>query len=113
MTEDVLTGRQRPLLPGSLGVRVALAINLLVLVAGVGFLAFDYRRESRQRLADKKATLNEQATTVLQAVSGLRRLSDSDRQGFLGGVYRGMDEDNSSGRHLVVEIDGRIVQSQA
>ncbi|MBY0229063.1 MAG: SpoIIE family protein phosphatase [Gemmataceae bacterium] len=100
-------------IPASVGLRVALAVNLLVVVAGVGFLVFDYHRESRQRLADKSLALREQAMTLHQAVSGLDRKAVAQQQRFIDAVCGRMSDDESPGHHIVVEIDGRALQSQA
>lgn len=52
----------------SIGVRLTLVVNAVMLAGVAGFLAFDYWRETGQRMAAKRATLNEAAATVHQAV---------------------------------------------
>lgn len=101
------------IVPSSVGGRVALAVNLLVAVAAIGFLAFDYHRESHQRLADKAASLREQAMTFHQAVAGYKGESADRQQRFIDAVCGRMDDADSPGHHLIVEIDGRVLQSQA
>ena len=101
------------LLPTSVGGRVALAVNLLVAVAAAGFLAFDHHRESHQRLTDKALSLREQAMTFHQAVAGYKGDSADRQQRFLDAVCGRMSDADSPGHHLVVEIDGRVLQSQA
>lgn len=101
------------LVPSSVGGRVALAVNLLVAAAAAGFLAFDYHRESHQRLADKALSLREQAMTFHQAVTGYRGDSADRQQRFIDAVCGRMSDADSPGHHLVVEIDGRVLQSRA
>lgn len=103
----------RRLVPNSVGVRVALAVNLLVVAVGVGFLTFDYQRETRQRMADKALALREQAMTLHQAVSALDRKSVTDQQRIIDAVCGRMSDDESPGHHIVVEIHGNALQSQA
>jgi serine phosphatase RsbU (regulator of sigma subunit) len=90
-----------------------LAVNLLVVVVGMAFLAFDYQRETRQRLADKSLSLREQAMTLHQAVSLVDRKSVGDQQRVIDAVCGRMSDEESPGHHIVVEIDGKALQSQA
>jgi serine phosphatase RsbU (regulator of sigma subunit) len=90
-----------------------LAVTLLVIVCGMGFLIVDYQQESRQRLADKALALREEAMTIHQGISGLNRKSVEDQQRFINAVCRRMRDDESPGHHIVVEIDGIALQSQA
>lgn len=99
--------------PRSVGFRVAFAVNLLVVVCGLGFMILAYQQESRQRLADKSLSLREQAMTLHQAVSGLNRKSIKVQQQFINAVCSRLSNDESPGHHIVVEIDGRAMQSQA
>lgn len=106
-------GWRAMLAPASVGGRVALAVNLLVAVAAIGFLAFDYHRESHQRLADKAASLREQAMTFHLAVAGYAGVPADRQQRFIDAVCGRMSDADSPGHHLVVETDGRVLQSQA
>lgn len=106
-------GWQAVLAPASVGGRVALAVNLLVVVAAVGFLAFDYRRESHQRLADKAASLREQTLTFHLAFAGFAGGPADRPQRFLDAVCGRMCAADAPEHHLVVEIDGRVLQPQA
>lgn len=92
---------------------MALATNSLVAVAAAAFLAFDYHRESHQRLADKAASLREQALTFHQAVVGYTGEPAERLQRFLDAVCARMCDDGSSGHHLVVETGERVFQPQA
>jgi sigma-B regulation protein RsbU (phosphoserine phosphatase) len=103
----------RGLIPTSVGVRVALAVNLLVIVVGIGFLIFAYLSETRQRLADKSLSLREQAMTLHQAVSLVDRKSVADQQRVIDAVCGRMSDEESPGHHIVVEIAGTALQSQA
>lgn len=100
------------LIPVSVGGRVAFAVNAIVLVLGVTFLVFDYRRESSQRLNDKVLALEGQAMTLHQAVSLVDRNSLADQQRVIDAVCGRMSDEVSPGHHIVVEIDGKTLQSQ-
>ena len=106
-------GLLRRLIPNSVSGRVALAVNSLVVITATGFLAFDYHRESHQRLADKAASLREQAVTFHLAVVGYVGEPADRQQRFIDAVCERMSEADSPGHHLVVEADGRVLQSQA
>lgn len=97
----------------SVGLRVALAVNFLVIVCGLSFLIFDYLQESRQRIADKALALRDQAMTLHQALAGLGKRSVTDQQQFIDAVCGRMSDDDSPGHHIVVEINGKALQSQA
>lgn len=101
----VLSGRR------SIGFRLTLAVNAVMLAGVAGFLAFDYWRDAGQRMAAKRASLNEEAATVHQAV--VRLAGESAVQEFVDGVCGGMSDDESPGHHIVVETGGRVVQSRA
>jgi len=85
----------------------------LVCAATVGFLMFDYHRESHQRLTDRRTALREQAMTFHQAIAPYSGESADRQQSFIDAVCGRMSDRVSPGHHLVVEIDGRVLHSQA
>lgn len=97
----------------SVGFRLAVAVNSVMLVGVAGFLAFDYLRETGQRTAAKRATLHEEAMTLHQAVVRLLGAPGADVQEFVDGVCGRMTDEESPGHHILVEAGGRVVQSRA
>jgi sigma-B regulation protein RsbU (phosphoserine phosphatase) len=106
-------GAQPAAVGRSVGFRLAVAVNAVMLAGVAGFLAFDYWRETGQRVAAKRATLHEEAMTIHQAVLRLREAPGADVQGFVDGVCGRMTDDESPGHHIVVEAGGQVVQSRA
>ena len=96
-----------------IGFHTAVAVNLVLLVGGAGFLAFDAARETRQREREKVAALDEEAMTLHQAVARLAHHSAGELQEFVDGVCGRMTDDASPGHHIVVESRGHIYQARA
>ncbi len=103
---------QTPAAGRSVGFRLAIAVNAVMVVGVAGFLAFDYWREAGQRMAAKRATLHEEAMTLHQAVLRLGGPT-AGVQEFVDGVCGRMTDDESPGHHIVVEAGGRVLQSRA
>lgn len=97
----------------SVGTRVAIAANLLTLIWGLGFLAYDYQNEFRHRLSDKAAALQKQAMTLHQAVAELRCATEEGRQQLIDAVCSRMDDSESPDHHIVVDVNGQSLQSKA
>jgi serine phosphatase RsbU (regulator of sigma subunit) len=100
------------IVPQSVGVRVALAVNLLVLVLGMSLLAVEYQWESQHRLVDKIFSLRRQAMTLQLAIAGLHEQPQEALQGFIDAVCEHMSEGDSPGHYIVVEVDGKAIRSK-
>lgn len=101
--------------PGRLrgiGFRTSAAVNVVVLVAVAGFIAFDALRETRHHVEEKTAALDQEAMTLHQAVVGLGT-DAAGVQGLIDRVCERMSETASPGHHIVVEANGRVFQSRA
>jgi serine phosphatase RsbU (regulator of sigma subunit) len=109
---SVVPPLRRPL-TRSLGFRVALAVNLTMAAGVAGFLAFDYLRESRQRLADEVAALRAQAVTIHRGVTRLRADPGDRLQDYIDSVCGRIDDAEAPGHHIAVVLAGRVVQARA
>lgn len=98
--------------PSSIGLRVALAVNAIVIVCGSALIAQDYFREWEHRLADKRYALQEQAMIIYQAIMLLPQNTSSEQQKLINAVCSRKTEVDSPGHHIVVDIDGTLHQSQ-
>ena len=98
------------LAPRSLGARIAVAVNLLVMACGLGYLVLDYQREFSHRLADKSAALRRQAMTLYVAVSQLNLKSNLELQRFVDGICEKMCDDGAPAHYFVVDVDGKSLQ---
>lgn len=96
-----------------IGFRTAFAVNLVLLIGVASFITFDYVREMRQRVKEKMAALDDEAMTLHQATVPLIRLNPVHVQSLLDKVCARMSDDTSPGHHIVVETDGKVMQSRA
>ncbi|WP_164104508.1 PP2C family protein-serine/threonine phosphatase [Candidatus Laterigemmans baculatus] len=79
----------------------------------VAFLVLDYRRELSDRLEQKRIALQEEAKTILPAVSRLRPGGLDAVQEYLDAVCRQMHDAESPGHHITVDIGAAVIQSTA
>lgn len=96
----------------SIGFRTSVAVNLVMVAAVAGFIAFDALRETRHHVEEKTAALDVEAMTLHQAVVGLGTDADGV-QGLIDRVCERMSETAAPGHHIVVETNGRVFQSRA
>lgn len=93
--------------------RLLLAVNLPLAVLVAVFLVYDYSRELGQRLEDKRIALEEEAKTVLPAVLQVRHHGASSVQQYIDTVCGRMQDADSPGHHIAVELDGETFQAVA
>lgn len=98
--------------PSSIALRVALVVNVIVIVCGSALIVQDYFREWEHRLADKRLALQEQAMMIGQALTFLPQNAASEQQSLINAVCSRMSENDSPGHHIVVDIGGASFQSQ-
>jgi serine phosphatase RsbU (regulator of sigma subunit) len=96
-----------------LGTQVSIAVNGVMALAVAGFLAFDYAREMRQRLADKVVALDEEALIIQQGIARLPGHARKASQEFIDDVCGRIAHADSPGHHIAVQVGDRILQSQA
>ncbi len=93
--------------------RLLLAVNLPLAALVAVFLAYDYSRELGQRLEDKRIALEEEAKTVLPAVLQARHHGAGSVQQYIDTVCGRMQDADSPGHHIAVELDGETYQAAA
>lgn len=93
--------------------RLLLAVNLPLAALVAVFLAYDYSRELGQRLEDKRIALEEEAKTVLPAVLLVRHHGAGSVQRYIDTVCGQMQDADSPGHHIMVELDGETFQAVA
>lgn len=93
--------------------RLLLSVNLPLAALVAVFLVYDYSRELGQRLEDKRIALEEEAKTVLPAVLQVRHHGGSSVQQYIDTVCGRMQDADSPGHHIAVELDGETFQAVA
>ena len=93
--------------------RLLLAVNLPLAALVAVFLVYDYSQELSQRLEHKRIALEEEAKTILPAVLQARHHGKTSVQQYIDTVCGQMQDADSPGHHIVVELDGEIFQAVA
>ncbi|MBY0524434.1 MAG: SpoIIE family protein phosphatase [Gemmataceae bacterium] len=96
-----------------IGFRTALAVDLVLLVGVAAFIAVDYLREEQQRVKEKMSALDDEAMTLHQALAPLGKTNPEHVQALVDKVCARMSEEASPGHHILVETEGRVVQSRS
>lgn len=97
----------------TIGFQLILSVNLVMSVLVIFFLAYDVRRDFDGRLQEKCVALEDEAKTLLPAVSQLKQHGRDDVQNYIDTVCGQMLEEHSPGHHIVVEFDGQTLQASA
>ena len=97
----------------SIRFQLVAAVNGVLLMLVGAFLVYDYTRELHDRLDEKKTALEEEAKTLLPSVLHLEPHGLETVQAYVDDVCGRMDETDSPRHHIVVEMDGKLVQAQA
>lgn len=97
----------------TIGFQLLVAVNSTLAVVLALFLVYDYRREFADRLNEKHIALEEEAKTLLPAVMQMRHHGVTEIQRFIDDVCALMHDNESPGHHIVVRLDGEIVQAAA
>ena len=90
-----------------------LAVNLPVAALGIAFLAYDYTQELSQRLDSKRIALEEEAKSIFPAVVRIQQDGARQVQEFIDDVCARMQDVESPGHHIAVELAGRTIQAEA
>ncbi|MAT50864.1 MAG: hypothetical protein CMK32_06750 [Porticoccaceae bacterium] len=93
--------------------QLLLAVNIPLAVLVSIFLGYDYARELRQRLDEKRIALNEEAKTMFPAVLQFRDDGPARVQDYIDSVCGQMQDADSPGHHIAVELDGQVFQASA
>ena len=93
--------------------QLLVAVNLVVGTALLAGLVLDYRHELADRLQEKHAALQEEAAVMLPAIQVLRQQDAGAVQDYIDRVCARMQDELSPGHHIVVELEGTILQARA
>lgn len=93
--------------------RLLLVVNLPLAALVVIFLVYDYSRELAQRLEDKRIALEEEAKTLSSAVLQLQKHEAGGVQKHIDEVCSQMQDAQSPGHHIAVELEGKTFQAEA
>lgn len=93
--------------------RLLAAVNLAIVLLLAVFVTLDYRREIAERVAEKHLALEEEAKTLLPAVTRMRPQGEEALQRYIDDVCGRMQETSSPGHHIVVSLNGRVLQAVA
>lgn len=99
--------------PRTIRFQLFVAVNAAIAMLFVVFLAFDYRREIAERVAEKHVALEEEAKTLLPAVSRIRPQGIQAVQAYVDEVCGQMQEAFSPGHHIAVLLGGTSLQAVA
>lgn len=104
--------RRRRRLP-TLGFQLLLVVNGVMAILLAVLLTLDYRRELSDRLEQKRIALQEEAKTMLPAVSRLRSGGAEAVQQYLDAVCGRMRDTDSPGHHIAVDTGDTVIQAMA
>lgn len=97
----------------SINTQVLLAVNVPLALALAVLLTLDYRREMSDAVAQKHASLNEEAMMIYH---GIYFLAQNDRpealQRFIDSVCGHMQNSQSPGHHIAVRWHGGLIQAE-
>ncbi len=90
--------------------QLLVVVNSLLAVFVACYLVADYHRDLSERLREKRIALEEEAKTLLPAVSQLRRQNDGIQK-YIDTVCKRMQESQSPGHHIAVEVGQESYQA--
>lgn len=97
----------------SIRFRLLVSVNSVMLLMLIGFLVLDYRRELKTHIHDKQVSLEEEAKTLLPGVIHLVPHGQAALQNYVDDVCARMEDVDSPGHHIAVELDGKLIQAHA
>ena len=98
--------------PRSIRFHILVGVNGTLAVLLAALLAYEYRRELTDRIAEKHSALQEEATLIAEGVERLRHHGTSAIQGYLDAVCSRMHRSTSPAHHIVVRFDGTTLQAE-
>jgi phosphoserine phosphatase RsbU/P len=93
--------------------QLLLAVNGVLGMLLAVYLVVDYRQEIAERVVEKHVSLEEEAKTLLPAVTRLRSHGIDDVQAFMDEVCGQMQEAASPGHHIAFCLDDVLLQAVA
>ncbi len=106
-------GRARLRRPRTIRFQLLLGVNGTMALLLLVFLILDYYREITDRVAEKHVALEEEAKTLLPAVSLMRPHGREAVQGYVDKVCGRMRDVHSPGHHIAVDLGGSVLQALA
>ncbi|MFV2066897.1 MAG: PP2C family protein-serine/threonine phosphatase [Pirellulales bacterium] len=82
--------------------QLLIVVNVPLALLVLCFFAYDYRRELTERLEEKRISLDEEAKTLLPAITQIRQQSADNVQQYIDKVCGRMRESQSPGHHIAV-----------
>ena len=89
------------------------AVNGTLMIIVAVFLAYDYQREFAARMSLKQIALEEEAKTLLPGVQQARHQGTDSVQEYVDAVCERMQDTDSPGHHIAVQLNGRTLQATA
>ena len=99
--------------PLTIGFQLLLVVNAVMTVLVVVLLAYDYQRELSKRIATRYVSLADEAKTLLPGVVRLRHHGLNAVQDYLDAVCGQMQDQDSPGHHIVVQLGDVVLQAHA
>ena len=111
MRPQLQAARQPPV--RTIACQLLVVVNLTMALLVALLLLLDYCRELNVRVHQKRIALEEEAKTLLPAVTGLARNGREAIQEHLDAVCRTMHDGDSPGHHIAARMDGEVFQATA
>lgn len=96
----------------SISTQLLLSVNSVCVVLLLLFLAYDYQRETRHRLNDKRLALTEEAIIFHSAVREIQHHGSDALQQFIDTSCARMSATHSPGHHIIVRLGDYVLQAQ-
>ncbi len=97
----------------SIRFQLLVAVNVVVFLMLAALLSFDYQRELAAHFGEKKFALKDEARTLLPSVIHLQRHGRDAIQEYVDYVCGRMEDADSPGHHIAVEIGGDLIQANS
>ncbi|WP_417851892.1 PP2C family protein-serine/threonine phosphatase [Thalassoglobus sp.] len=97
----------------SISTQLLLSVNSVCAVLLLLFVAYDYQRETRHRLNDKRQALTEEAIILHSAVREIQHHGADAIQAFIDATCARMSESLSPGHHIIIKFGDQVMQAQA
>lgn len=101
------------LMPKTIRFQLIVAVNTAMALLFAVFLLMDYRRELAERLAERQMQMEEEATTLAEAVLRLRHHGLDSVQEYIDAVCGQMHESDSPGHHIALRLESAVIQAAA
>ncbi|WP_210417723.1 PP2C family protein-serine/threonine phosphatase [Bythopirellula goksoeyrii] len=95
----------------SIRTQLLFAVNLPLVVLVTVFLVYDYNRMMGERVIDMHLALEEEAKTLLPAITRLSKGGTHDVQQYIDSVCEQMQTEKSPGHHIAVQTPSETLQA--